>query len=164
MKEIQPPTTLKNIKLPILFLGGSIEMGAASEWQKLIVKRLRNYEGTVLNPRRDDWDSRWTQDINHPKFKEQVDWELDAQELSTHIIYYFNPGTKSPITLLDLGLCMNRNVLVCCPPGYWRKGNVDVTCAYYGTRITSSFKDLLKELPGFLTTVAEDEIWKKLSR
>jgi hypothetical protein len=22
-------------------------------------------------------------------------------------------------------------LLVCCPPGYWRKGNVDVVCARY---------------------------------
>lgn len=46
---------------------------------------------------------------------------------------YFDPSTKSPISLLELGiLTANPNkLLVCCPEGFWRKGNVDVVCRKY---------------------------------
>ncbi len=47
----------------IVFLGGSIEMGKAIDWQTEYANRLKNVDNlTVLNPRRDDWDSSWIQD------------------------------------------------------------------------------------------------------
>jgi hypothetical protein len=45
---------------------------------------------------------------------------------------YFDKDTKSPITLLELGLfARGGTIIVCCPEGYWRKGNVDVVCEKY---------------------------------
>ena len=58
----------------------------------------------VLNPRRVDWDSSWTQSIREPKFRGQVEWELDALERAQVIAMWFVPETRAPITLLELGL------------------------------------------------------------
>jgi hypothetical protein len=45
---------------------------------------------------------------------------------------YFSPETKSPISLLELGLYANSGKLVVyCPEGFWRKGNVDIVCEKY---------------------------------
>ena len=45
---------------------------------------------------------------------------------------YFAPETKAPITLLELGLfARTGKAVVCCPEGFWRKGNVDVVCRMY---------------------------------
>jgi hypothetical protein len=65
-----------------VFLGGSIDMGAAELWQDRLVKDLEDYDSLVLlNPRRDDWDSSWTQDPTPgTQFYEQVDWELRWQD------------------------------------------------------------------------------------
>lgn len=42
---------------------------------------------------------------------------------------YFDPSTKSPISLLELGLYARAGkMIVCCPDGFWRKGNVDIVC------------------------------------
>ena len=114
-----------------VFLAGSIEMGKAQNWQKIAEKNLD--EGfTILNPRRDDWDSSWEQTIKNEHFAEQVRWELDAMDFATHILMYFDPATKSPITLMELGLhATSGKLVVCCPQGFWRRGNVEVVSQWW---------------------------------
>jgi len=133
MIEIQAPNELPlSTNLYKVFLAGSIEMGAAEKWQSKCVDELREYTGFIFNPRRDDWDSSWKQTIDDPKFNEQVTWELNALDLADNIILYFDPNTKSPISLLELGLhASSDKLIVCCPEGFWRKGNVDIVCKRY---------------------------------
>ena len=131
MKVIKAPEKYVLDK-PSLFLAGSIEMGAAENWQDRVAQAFGDTDLILLNPRRDNWDSTWEQRMSNPQFKEQVDWELDALEQVTGIIMYFDPNTKSPISLLELGLFANRNkLIVCCPDGFWRKGNVEIVCARF---------------------------------
>jgi hypothetical protein len=86
----------------------------------------------MLNPRRDDWDASWRQAIDDPRFREQVEWELAGLEQADLVGMYFAPTTQSPITLLELGLtARSGRLIVCCPPGFWRRGNVEVVCARY---------------------------------
>lgn len=118
-----------------VFLAGSIEMGSAAHWQYRITEELKDFKkAIVFNPRRADWDSSWKQDINNPQFNQQVTWELAALDSSEYIFMYFDPNTKSPISLLELGLhCRSKaTMIVCCPQGFWRKGNVDIVCKIYG--------------------------------
>lgn len=127
-----------------VFLAGSIEMGTAQNWQSLVSESLLDDNVVILNPRRDDWDSTWEQDISNPDFREQVEWELAAQELATVIAMYFDPSTKAPITLLELGLfARSGKVIVCCPDRFWRKGNVEIVCERYGVKMVESLDDLI---------------------
>lgn len=132
MWEIKAPKHYKDSARPWLFLAGSIEMGAAEDWQKRISGDLTEERGTILNPRRDDWDSSWEQTIQNDNFRQQVEWELEALEAADLIVLYLSPGTKSPISLLELGLFWTKPMIVCCPEGFWRKGNVDIVCKRYG--------------------------------
>lgn len=144
MKEIKAPNKVENARMH-LFLAGSIEMGAAEKWQEKVTAALKEYNVTVLNPRRDDWDSSWVQSIDNAQFKEQVDWELSAMQLSDTIAMYFDPATKSPITLLELGLyARTGKLVVCCPDGYWRKGNVDVVCNRYNVQQVNTLDALIQ--------------------
>lgn len=138
-----------------IFLAGSIEMGKAENWQKRTERELRNYDVLILNPRRDDWDSSWVQNKDNPHFREQVEWELMAQEFATWIVFYFDPDTKSPITLLELGLAIqktggNGELLVCCPDGYWRKGNVDMVCERYRVNQVDTFESMIRKIKSLL--------------
>ena len=129
---------------PTLFLAGSIEMGAASPWQDAVVAALAGWAGTILNPRRPDWDSSWRQSIDDPQFRAQVEWELDALERATHIAMYFDPATKAPITLCELGLhARSGRLVVACPDGFWRKGNVEVVCARYGAMLVDNWQSFV---------------------
>lgn len=136
MIEIKPPHSYAaHMHMKSVFLGGSIEMGKAIDWQTQIAKALASSDILILNPRRDNWDSSWKQSIDTPQFREQVEWELDALDAADFVVFYFDPNTKSPITLMELGLHAAGNpekVIVCCPEGFWRKGNVDIVCRRYG--------------------------------
>tara|TARA_R110000796_G_scaffold108862_11_gene220062 strand:- start:808 stop:1254 length:447 start_codon:yes stop_codon:yes gene_type:complete len=126
-----------------MFLAGSIEMGIAEDWQKIVQKQLFDKEIVFLNPRRYDWDASWEQTIENPKFKEQVEWELNGLDQADVIFMYFDPATKSPISLLELGLHANSSkMMVCCPEGFWRKGNVDIICERYGITQFDSLNEI----------------------
>jgi hypothetical protein len=147
-KEIQAPNDLTFAKTnKCIFLAGSIEMGKAENWQKRIVDELSDKGYTFLNPRRDDWDSSWEQKIENKQFNEQVSWELKALELADIIVMYFDPNTQSPISLLELGLhARDGKLIVLCPEGFWRKGNVDIVCEKYGVKQVESFEELIKAI------------------
>ena len=125
-------------------MAGSIEMGNAENWQEKIVNTFKDKSYIFLNPRRDDWDSSWEQKIENLQFNEQVTWELNALDSSDVIIMYFDPNTKSPISLLELGLhATSKKLIVCCPEGFWRKGNVDIVCERYGIPTAKTIDDLI---------------------
>jgi len=129
---------------PSIFLAGSIEMGKAKDWQTKVEEALADLDVLILNPRRDDWDSSWVESIENEQFVEQVEWELGAQETTDIICMYFNPDAQSPITLLELGLYLDpARLFVCCPEGFWRKGNVDIVCDRYGIFCTPDLDDLI---------------------
>lgn len=128
-----------------VFLGGSIEMGLAENWQELIGDWLIENDYNVFNPRRNDWDSSWVQSYENPNFYQQVKWELNALDKSDIIIMYLDPSTKSPISLLELGLyASSKKLLVVCPDGFYRKGNVEVVCSLYDIPLFNTIDELKK--------------------
>ncbi len=153
MKIIKAPEPLpvqrrNGIVRGSIFLAGSIEMGKAINWQKTLTDDLADddYIEYVFNPRRDDWDSTWTQSIMNEQFNTQVSWELTAQDIAETIFMYFSPETKSPITLLELGLyAPTGKMLVYCPEGFWRKGNVEMVCDRFNVPLYDDF-DIAREV------------------
>lgn len=132
---------------PRVFLAGSIDMGKASDWQAEFVAALADLDVTILNPRRTDWDPAWKPEASDPQFREQVEWELRALEAADVIVLYLAPGTQSPVSLLEMGLHARSGKLVLlCPPGFWRKGNVDITAERYGIRQVESMPALVAEV------------------
>ena len=131
MKEIKAPNEIRDDGRTI-FLAGSIEMGKAENWQEMVAGLLKDEDVILFNPRRDDWDSSWEQSIENKPFRKQVEWELNAMRHADKILMYFDPKTRSPISLLELGLfASSGRLIVVCPKGFWRKGNVDIVCKWY---------------------------------
>ncbi len=146
MKTIKPPHNIQNIGKSV-FLAGSIEQDKAENWQKYIEDQLNSSDITILNPRRDSWNASWEQTIDNPEFNEQVNWELEALEKADLILMYFAPNTKSPISLLELGLfAKSKKMIVCCPKGFWRKGNVDIVCKRYNILQVDSLDELVEQV------------------
>ncbi len=132
-----------------IFLAGSIEMGKAEPWQERLAAELSDYDCVLYNPRRTDWDSSWVQDPTlGTQFNKQVTWELEHINEADLVIFYFDPATQSPITLLKLGYALGSDipVVVCCPDGYFRKGNVVITCDMVGESVLNSFDELVDEI------------------
>lgn len=146
--EIQSPKEFKKkAGYTSVFLAGSIEMGEAEDWQKEIIDSLKDENVLFLNPRRDDWDSTWKQEKTDKNFKEQVTWELTALEFADYIALYIDPNTQARITLLELGLhARNGKLIVCCPEGFDRKGNIDITCDLYDVEQVDTLEELIKAI------------------
>ena len=74
MKHIKAPNPLDfDQARPNVFLAGSIEQGAADDWQTAVAAELQDLEITILNPRRDEWDASWVQSMEFAPFREQVE-------------------------------------------------------------------------------------------
>jgi len=120
-------------------------MGKAVEWQKDFIAALSDKPIQFLNPRRDDWDSSWGQTMDDSNFVEQVQWELDSMEKSHMIVMVFDSNTLSPISMLELGLhAKEQKLMVVCPDGFWKKGNIDVTCEFYGINQFNTMDELIE--------------------
>ncbi len=143
---ILAPEDFSKVTQPTLFLAGSIDMGKAVDWQKAVTEAFKDVPVTILNPRRDDWDSSWEQDIENEKFAEQVNWELDAQDEADYIVMFFDPEGQAPITLMELGLYAEKKagkMIVCCADGFWRKGNVQVVCDRFDIPMVETLDELI---------------------
>ena len=130
-----------------IFLAGSIDMGSAENWQDRMERDLSDLENIVVyNPRRDDWDSSWVQDPTEgTQFHEQVAWELDHIEDANLVIVYFADGSKSPITLLELGIIsrMDKYVAIYCTPNFYRYGNVKMVADRYDIPVFEDYESLI---------------------
>ncbi|PXA91876.1 hypothetical protein DMC25_05495 [Caulobacter sp. D4A] len=132
---------------PRVFLGGSIDMGKAVDWQAQVIAALADQNVVILNPRRPDWNPAWKPVADEPEFRRQVEWELAALESADVIVLYLTPGSQSPISLLEMGLhARSGKLVVLCPEGFWRKGNVDITGEKYGVKQVESLEALITEV------------------
>lgn len=116
-----------------------------------MIDHISPYNITILNPRRDEWHGEWKQSMENPEFVGQVNWELNGLSAANIIAMYFDPSTMSPITLLELGLFASidnggKNIILYCPDGYWRKGNVDIVCRRYGVNQVHTFEAFLETI------------------
>lgn len=160
MKIIKPNSSHQDQEIESIsvFLAGSIEMGAAEDWQVKVPQYFADSPVTFYNPRRDDWDSSWKQEQSNPEFNHQVNWEMNKLEECDIIFMYFSPETKSPISLLELGMhAGDREMIVCCPEGFWRKGNVDIVCTRNAIPLFNNLEDAI----GALRTKINQEISRR---
>jgi hypothetical protein len=136
MFVVQPPNQAPATTQLKIFLAGSIEQGQAEDWQNQVQQALNSLDCCLFNPRRTDWDSSWAQSIDHPEFTKQVVWEMERILESDLVIFYFQPGTLSPISVGEFyyAAAMGLNVMVCCPKGFWRKGNIDIVATRHNIR------------------------------
>ena len=144
-EEIQAPNEYDKDMFKV-FLSGSIDMGKAVDWQKQVIEALDSDDIQILNPRREDWDSSWEQSLEDERFVEQVEWELNGLEDADLILVCFDPEGQAPITLMELGIHAKGKadkMIVCCPKGYFRKGNVDVMCRKYNIKQADTIEEMI---------------------
>jgi len=147
MRIITAPQKIIKKDQPVIFLAGSIEMGRAEDWQTELARRLEKYQGTLLNPRRDHWGYNWKQSVKNKKFKEQLEWEFAGLQGSDYIVMYFDPNSKSPISLLELGLfSRSHRIICCCPEKFWRRANVEFICQKFKIPLVGSLDGLVYRL------------------
>ena len=131
IKVVVPP----NYEWPIdrskkIFLAGTIDNGNSIDWQREVINLFSTESGdiTFFNPRRADWPS----DDAHNEITKQINWELDHLERADLIVMNILGSSKSPISLMEIGLfAKSGKLLVFCPENYYRFDNVKVVCDRY---------------------------------
>lgn len=134
-----------------IFLGGSIELGAARNWQNELIQWLESREYAdklvILNPRRPHWDASWPVDNpDHPQLREQIEWELTHQDQADIIVYLMAHDTISPITLFELGMYAHKNPVIYIEDGFLRRANVIVTAQHFNWPYQENWNDFLAAL------------------
>ena len=84
-----------------IFLAGTIDMGSSRDWQAEAFEYFSSLPGKYIlfNPRQGNWDGSKPGEMDY-----QVNWELEYLEQADIIIMYIIGTSKSPITLLEMGL------------------------------------------------------------
>lgn len=135
-----------------VFLGGTIDDGNSTDWQDKLVERWKDLNLDIYNPRRKQWDSNATDE----EVDKQIDWELEAMQKCDIIILNFLPDSKSPISLLELGLHANSlKLYVCCPPEFYRYRNVLKVCEKFGVVHTHELESLCMLIEGHVYVKTE---------
>jgi hypothetical protein len=145
---IKSPTSIEiDNNFKSCFLAGTIGIDGKSEnWQQYVSDKLSDYAINIYNPRREKWEGSLEQNINNIDLKNQINWELDALEKSDFIIMNILGDSKSPITLLELGMFIKSGkLLVSCPKEFYRYGNIQVMCYRYNVPLFDNVDDLLND-------------------
>jgi len=144
--EIRPHDTFKYPKNMLsIFLAGTIDMGNSRNWQEEFVNEVKSWKDeevtyVIYNPRRVE---DFGKDLE--EFDYQVKWELNQLEAADLIVMHILGTSKSPITLLELGLFARSGKLeVICEPEFYRYDNVRITCDRYSVPIYKSMDEFLK--------------------
>jgi hypothetical protein len=139
---VKPPEIVNWNGKKSIFLAGTIDNGQSIDWQASVEEALSDLDILILNPRRDEWNATWEQSIENKQFKEQVEWELKGLEKVSQILIYFAPNSKSPISLLELGLHASSGKLtIVCPQGFWRRGNIEVVASRFTIPLYESLEE-----------------------
>ena len=122
-----------------LFLGGTIDDGNSIDWQSTLINELNscdtNYPLMIYNPRREKWDSN----ANSEEVDKQIEWELYHLERSDVIVMNILGNSKSPISLMEIGLFARKGkLIVFCNPSFYRYENVKVVCRKYNIPLYST--------------------------
>ncbi|KAF2112493.1 hypothetical protein BDV96DRAFT_454669, partial [Lophiotrema nucula] len=150
-QHCNPPDTPVYQNELSLFLAGSIEMGKAIAWQRDMCNRMQHLPITIANPRRGYWDPKAKPQPNDEGFRRQVQWELAALEKADVICFFFDVKTMSPVTMMELGLwAKSKKIVVCCGDGFWRRGNVHITCERYEVPCVDDYSEMVYEVKKML--------------
>lgn len=127
-----------------IFLAGTIDMGNSRDWQTEIHDRFSEMNGRYIlfNPRQENWDATRPGEMDY-----QVKWELDHLEDADMIIMYILGTSKSPISLLEMGLhAKSGKMYVICEKDFYRYDNVRITCDYYEVPLYNDLESFLDTL------------------
>lgn len=146
--EVRPDLPIdskpENVKIPTVFMAGTIDMGNSENWQKKTIEILdeNRINCIAYNPRRDTWSGD-----NTNEFERQVNWEQDMLEDSDVIFMYITGTSKSPITLLELGEFIDSGkLIVVCEEDFYRYGNVRIMCERFNVPLYNSYENGITRL------------------
>ena len=125
-----------------VFLAGTIDNGDSLNWQDRVIIELINLGVSceVYNPRREHWNPNPTKE----ELEKQIEWEQYHLDRADVIVMVLLDNSKSPISLLELGLYAKENkLIVFCTPNFYRFDNIRMTCKKYNIELVQDLNPLI---------------------
>ena len=125
-----------------VFLAGTIDNGDSLNWQDKVIIELINLGVSceVFNPRREHWNPNPTKE----EMERQIKWEQNHLDSADIIAMVLLDDSKSPISLLELGLyARTKKLIVFCTPSFYRFDNVRLTCEKYNIELVQELHPLV---------------------
>ena len=125
-----------------VFLAGTIDNGNSLNWQDKVIIELINLGVSceVFNPRREHWNPNPTKE----DMEKQIKWEQDHLDSADVIVMVLLDDSKSPISLLEMGLyAKSKKLIVFCTPNFYRFDNVRLTCEKYHIPLVQDLHPLI---------------------
>ena len=126
-----------------VFLAGTIDNGNSLNWQDKTIIELMNLginDIEIYNPRREHWNPNPSKE----EMEYQIKWEQEYLDKADFIAMVLLDDSKSPISLLELGLYAKSNkLIVFCTPDFYRWDNVRLTCEKYNIQLVESTHPLV---------------------
>ena len=132
----------KKLDVKSVFLAGTIDNGDSLNWQDNVIIELINLgvSCNIYNPRREHWNSNPSKE----EMENQIKWEQDHLDKADVIAMVLLDDSKSPISLLELGLYAKSNkLIVFCTPNFYRWDNVRLTCKKYNIELVQDLHPLI---------------------
>ena len=124
-----------------VFLAGTIDNDDSYNWQEQLMTRCKDLDITFYTPRRKIWPA------NTSQIEYQIKWEQEHLDSADIIIMCLLDGSKSPISLLELGLyAQSKKLIVFCNPAFYRYTNVKLTCQKYNIPLYNVNLDTMKNI------------------
>ena len=130
-------------KFKSIFLAGTIDNGDSIDWQKKLIEKFKDSDIKIYNPRREHWDKKASkEDLEY-----QIKWEQEHLDNADSIVMCLLDDSKSPISLLELGLyAQSGRLMVFCNPSFYRYTNVKLTCQKYDIPLYEFNLDNIKRI------------------
>ena len=125
-----------------IFLAGTIDNGDSLNWQDNVIIELINLgvSCNIYNPRREHWNSNPSKE----EMENQIKWEQDYLDKADIIVMVLLDDSKSPISLLELGLyAKSCKLVVFCTPNFYRWDNIRLTCEKYNIELIQDLNPLI---------------------
>ena len=125
-----------------VFLAGTIDNGDSLNWQDKVIIELINLgiDCEIYNPRREHWNTNPTKE----ELEKQIEWEQNHLDSANVIAMVLLDDSKSPISLLELGLYAKENkLIVFCTSKFYKFDNVRMTCKKYNIELVQDLNPLI---------------------
>lgn len=142
MKYIECPEVYEGDEKSLFIAGG---ISNCTNWQKELVKELKDADLTILNPRRKFFDT-----TNPNIEEEQIKWEFEHLKKAKAVSFWFTKETLCPITLYELGKqsASDKPVFIGVHPEYLRRKDVEIQTSLIRPeiKIAYSIKELAEQI------------------
>lgn len=120
------PIKAKEAHKDYVFLAGSIDLNLDGNWRQEVTDQVGD-KVHFIDPTISGHDA-----MDDLQMENHINWELDMLNLADKVFLNFLPESKSPISLIELGMyARTSKLIVVCPNAFFKSRYIKTLCKKY---------------------------------